>query len=131
MNKCGNVCDNEYLKEHIRVVKEQGSNTPDKKTLKLIKGDCMRKICNPGCKNTNTIGVKDSFHSDYTIKEKKFLKDLGVLSWCHPKPLQWGNVKPFNVMNLSKTKHNKGGRYKKNKTKKSKMFQRKNKKNYK
>ena len=72
MNKCKNVCENEYLKEHIRVVKEQGSKTPDKKTLKLIKSDCIRKICNPGCKNTNTIGVKDSFHSDYTIKEKSF-----------------------------------------------------------
>ena len=30
MNKCERVCDNEYLKEHIRVVKEQGSKTPDK-----------------------------------------------------------------------------------------------------
>lgn len=130
MNKCKKVCDNEYLKEHLRVVKEQGSNTPDKETLKLIKGDCICKICNPECKNTNTntIGVDHSFHSDYTIEEKNFLKDLGVLSWCHAKPMQIGNVKPFNVMNLSKTKHNKGGRYKKkknktkNKTKKSKML---------
>jgi hypothetical protein len=124
MNKCKKVCNKEYLKEHLRVVKEQGSKTPDKETLKLIKGDCIRKICNPGCKNKNTIGVNNSFHSDYTIQEKNFLKDLGVLSWCHAKPMQIGNVKPFNVMNLSKTKHNKGGRYKKkkNKTKKSKMF---------
>jgi hypothetical protein len=124
MNKCKKVCDNAYLKEHLRVVKEQGSNTPDKETLKLIKGDCIRKICNPGCKNINNIGVKNSFHSDYTIPEKIFLKDLGVLSWCHAKPMQIGNVKPFNVMNLSKTKHNKGGRYKKkkNKTKKYKML---------
>lgn len=121
MNKCERVCDNEYLKEHIRVVKEQGSKTPDKKTIKLIKGDCIRKICNPRCKNTNTIGVKNSFHSDYTIEEKTILKDLGVLSWCHPKPMQYGNVKPFNVMNLPKTKNNKGGRRKKNKTKKSKI----------
>ena len=122
MNKCKQVCDNEYLKEHIRVIKEQGSKTPDKKTLKLIKGDCIRKICNPKCKNTNTVGVKNSFHSDYTIEEKKFLKDLGVLSWCHPKPMQYRNIKPFNVMNLSKTKNNKGGRSKKNKTKKSKRL---------
>ena len=126
MNKCKKVCNNEYLKEHLRVVKEQGSNTPDKETLKLIKGDCIRKICNPKCKNTNTIGVKDSFHSDYTIQEKKILKDLGVLSWCHAKPMQVGNVKPFNVMNLSKTKHNKGGRHNKkkmkNKTKKYKLL---------
>jgi len=51
------------------------------------------------------------------------LKDLGVLSWCHAKPMQIGNIKPFNVMNLSKTKHTKGGvRYKKNKTKKSKKL---------
>jgi len=130
MNKCKKVCDNEYLKEHIRVIKEhirvikeQGSKRLNKKTLKLIKGDCMRKICNPGCKNTNTIGVKNSFHSDYTIEETNFLKDLGVLSWCHAKPMQIGNIKPFNVMNLSKTKHTKGGvRYKKNKTKKSKKL---------
>lgn len=124
MNKCKNVCDNEYLKEHIRVVKEQGSKTPNKKTLKLIKGDCIRKICNPRCKNTNNIGVKDSFHSDYTIEEKKFLKNLGVLSWCHPKPMQWGNVKPFNVMNLSKKTHNKGGKRRKNKTKKLNHYER-------
>jgi hypothetical protein len=100
--------------------------------LKLIKGDCIRKICNPGCKNTNTIGVKDSFHSDYTIQEKNFLKDLGVLSWCHAKPMKIGNVNPFNVMNLSKSKNNKGGKKTKNKkktktkhkkkTKKSKML---------
>jgi hypothetical protein len=127
MNKCEKVCDNEYLKEHIRVIKEQGSKIPDKKTLKLIKGDCIRKICNPGCKNTNNIGVKDSFHSDYTIEEKKFLQDLGVLSWCHPKPMQWGNVKPFNVMNLSKTTHNKGGKRRKNKTKKTKKMKKTNK----
>jgi len=49
------------------------------------------------------------------------LQELGVLSWCHPKPKQWRNVKPFNVMNLSKTKRNKGGRRKKNKTRKSKI----------
>lgn len=119
MNKCKKVCDNEYLKEHIRVVTEQGQNPPDKKTLKLIKSDCIRKICNPGCKNTINIGVKDSFHSDYTIEEKNFLQDLGVLSWCHPKPKQWRNVKPFNIMNLSKTNRNKGR--KKNKTRKSKI----------
>lgn len=29
MNKCKKVCDNEYLKEHIRVIKEQGSKTPN------------------------------------------------------------------------------------------------------
>jgi len=120
MNKCIKICDNEYLKEHIRVVKEQGSQIPDKKTLKLIKGDCVRKICNPRCKNINSIGVKNSFHSDYTINEKKFLKDLGVLSWCHAKPMQSGNIKTFNFMNLSKTKHIKGGRNnKKNKNNKN------------
>ena len=117
MNKCKKVCDNEYLNEHIRVVKEQGSKKPNKKTLKLIKGDCIRKICNPGCKNTNTIGVKDSFHSDYTDEEIKMLKGLGVLSWCHAKPMHVGNIKPFNVMNLSNTNSNNGGaKYKKNKT---------------
>ena len=35
--------------------------------------------------------------------------------------MQYGNVKPFNIMNLPKTKKNKGGRRKKNKTKKSKI----------
>ena len=121
MDNCKKVCENEYLKEHLRVVKEQGSKTPDKNTLKLIKGDCMRKICNPGCKNTFSLGVKNSFHSDYTEEEQKFLKGLGVLSWCHAKPMQVGNIKPFNIMNLTKTVRNEGGnRHKKNKTKKHK-----------
>lgn len=121
MDKCKKICDNEYLKEHLRVIKQQGVNTPDKNTLKLIKGDCIRKICNPGCKNTFNLGVKNSFHSDYTTQEKKFLKNLGVLSWCHSKPMKLRNLKTFDIMNLAKTKKNKGGMYKKNnKTKKSK-----------
>jgi len=124
MNICKKVCKNEYLREHLRVIKEQGSNKPDKKTLKLIRGDCIRKICNPGC---NNIGVKNSFHSDYTEEEINHLKGLGVLSWCHAKPMKVGNVNPFNVMNLSKTKYNNGGRYKTKKTKKNKKN--KNKKN--
>jgi hypothetical protein len=119
MNQCEEVCDNAYLKEHLRVTKEQTGNSPDKNTLKLIKGDCMRKICNPGCKaKFKYPGIINSFHSDYTKKERKHLKDLGVLSWCHSKPLKWGNVKPFNVMNLSNKNNIKGGKYKKNKTKK-------------
>ena len=130
MNKCEKVCDNEYLTEHIRVVKEQGSRTPNKKTLKLIKGDCIRKICNPGCKNTNTIGVKDSFHSNYTDEEIKMLKGLGVLSWCHAKPMHVGNIKPFNVMNLSNTNSNNGGaKYRKNKTRRNKTRRNKTRKN--
>ena len=112
---CKKLCKKSYIKEHIRLLKANNQNIPDKQTRKLIYKDCKKRMCNPGCKNTLYKNKNISFHPDYSSEDILHLKRNGALSWCAQKPI--GNNQ-FNIRNIirksSKSSNNrKGGTRKK------------------
>ena len=113
---CKKLCKKSYIKEHIRILKANGQNVPNKQTRKLIYNDCEKKMCNPNCKNTLYKNKNISFHPDYSSEDILHLKRNGALSWCAQKPI--GDNK-FNIRNIirksSKSSNVKRGTRKKNK----------------
>jgi hypothetical protein len=112
---CKKLCKKSYIKEHIRLLKANNQNIPDKQTRKLIYKDCKKRMCNPGCKNTLYKNKNISFHPDYSSEDILHLKRNGALSWCAQKFI---GKNQFNIRNIirksSKSSNNrKGGTRKK------------------
>lgn len=109
MKTCKRICKESYFKEHVRGLAPE-QNYPNKATRKLIQKDCMKKICNPKCKDVIGLGRKvHRFHPDYSKEEVEHVKSIGGLSLCHAPNRNFDIMaleKPSKSKSKSKSKNN-------------------------